>query len=78
MNKSTKCPKCGGLMVRRTLRAGGGGYFVELSDSESVWRMGKHDRIVGFMCQECGFVELYRDLRKKEAKAEEPSRSLVR
>ena len=59
-----KCPKCGGQMERRTLRVGGGGYFVELSDSESVWKMGKHHRIVGFLCQECSFVELYRDVKK--------------
>lgn len=39
-----KCPKCSGQMERRALRAGGGGYFVELSDSESVWKMGKHEK----------------------------------
>jgi len=73
-----KCPKCGSQMERRALRAGGGGYFVELSDSESVWKMGKHDRIGGFMCQECGFVELYRQMKKRKDRAPETRRSLVR
>ena len=78
MSEAKKCPKCGGEMERRTLRAGGGGYFVGLSDSDSVWRMGRHERIVGFMCQGCGFVEFYRDVRKKKERAPEPTRSLVR
>jgi len=78
MSEVKKCPKCGGEMERRTLRAGGGGYFVELSDSESVWRIGKHDRVVGFLCHECGFVELYRDVKKKKDRVPEPMRSLVR
>jgi len=73
-----KCPKCSGQMERRVLRVGGGGYFVELSDSESVWKMGKHDRINGFLCRECGFVELYKQMKKRKDRVREPARSLVR
>ena len=78
MSEVRKCPKCGGDMDRRALRVGGGGYFVELSDSESVWKMGKHDRIAGYLCQECVFVELYRQMKKRKDRRREPAGSLVR
>jgi len=73
-----KCPKCGGERQRRFLRVGGGGSFIELSDSESVWKWGKRDRIVAFMCQKCGSVELCRDTRIKQYRNHERSRGLVR
>ncbi len=41
-------------------------------------KWGSTKRIVGFLCQECGFVELYRDVKKKKYKARESGRSLVR
>ncbi len=78
MSEVDKCPKCGGERQIRFLRVGGGGNFIELSDSESVWKWGKRDKIVAMMCQKCGSVELCRDMRIKPEKSRERSRGLVR
>lgn len=57
------CPKCGGEMERRSLREGRGGWFITLSQSESLWRVGKHEKVLAFACQRCGFVELYKEMK---------------
>ena len=78
MSDVDKCPKCGGERQRRFLRASGGGAFIELSDSESVWKWGNREKIVAFTCQKCGSVELFRDMRMKQDRTHERSRGLVR
>lgn len=73
-----KCPKCGGERQKRFLRVGGGGNLIQLSDSESVWKMGKRDKIVALLCQKCGYVEFYLDMRIKKDREQQRSRGLVR
>ena len=57
-----KCPKCGGETKRQYLRD----YYSRrglLSDSDSVWFPGKRDKVIAFVCQKCGFIELYKEMR---------------
>ena len=53
-----KCPKCGGETKRRYIYSTG-----LLSDSDSLWFPGKRDRVIAFVCQKCGFIELYKEMR---------------
>jgi len=57
------CPKCGGEMERRRLREGRGGWFIILSQSESLWSVGKHEKVLAYACQKCGFVELCKEMK---------------
>jgi predicted nucleic-acid-binding Zn-ribbon protein len=60
----SKCPKCGGETKRRHLS----GYYSTglLSDSDSFWFPGKRDKVIAFVCQKCGFIELYQEMKEKK------------
>lgn len=60
-----KCPKCGGETKRRHLSSARTRIGL-LSDSDSFWFPGKRDKVIAFVCQKCGFIELYKKMKEKE------------
>ena len=71
-----KCPKCGGIMMlgllsmkervrletdmgRRWVRFFAGGWALRREDLRS-------DMIVPYHCEDCGYIELYKRMKKKE------------
>lgn len=65
MNEVKKCPKCGGEMENQRLRSYGGA-DVSIS-GPGFW--GKAKRVETYSCKNCGFIELYKEMKRKE---EEP------
>jgi len=60
MNESEvkKCPKCGGEMLKgRRLVS-----FTEITPAEEGQYLG--DRILPFCCKNCGYIELYKEMKK--------------
>lgn len=55
------CPKCGGQTEKRYLQGYGGAYKL-LTESDSFWFPGKREKVVAFVCQKCGFIELYKEM----------------
>jgi len=55
-----KCPKCSGEMEKgKYLYSYGGVSFAKKGDFFG-------DKIVPFYCKNCGYIELYKEMRKKE------------
>jgi len=56
-----KCLKCGGEMKKGKGLAGYGGYirFAKIGDLRG-------DRALAFYCKNCGFIELYKEMKGKK------------
>jgi predicted nucleic-acid-binding Zn-ribbon protein len=52
MSEVKKCPRCRGKMVARTME-------IETTDSGvPVWRI-PGSQLVAYVCNKCGYIELY-------------------
>ena len=65
MSEAKKCPKCGGEMEMRFL-AGFGYASKLLSVSDGTWLPGKREKVIAFACKECGFIELFKEMKEKK------------
>jgi len=54
-----ECPKCGGEVVKGEVRTYGGVFSLrKLKDIVG-------DRIQAFYCRNCGYIELYKEMKEK-------------
>jgi len=59
-NEVKKCPKCNGEMEQGKRIAGYGGVtFAKRGDLVG-------DKIIPFYCKNCGFIEIYKEMKKKK------------
>jgi len=58
-----KCPKCGGEMREGKLR-GAAGVYIRF-DTSGSWLFPSYESFEGFMCQKCGFIEFYKEMKEK-------------
>jgi len=61
MSEVKKCIKCGGEMEIGYLP----GAF-SWSAGKSLWKIRGPKRILGYACENCGYVEFYLELKEKE------------
>jgi len=54
MSEVKKCPKCGGEMKK-----------TELTRPPSLGGFWKPKRIIPYVCQECGYIEIYKEMKEK-------------
>ena len=59
MGEVKKCPKCGGEMEQGNRIAGFGGGITFAKRNDLVG-----DKIIPFYCKNCGYIELYKELKK--------------
>jgi len=60
MSEAKKCPKCGGEMKKGKGLAGYGIIcFAKIGDLRG-------DRAFAFYCKNCGFIELYKEMKGKK------------
>lgn len=57
-----KCPKCGGEMEQGKIIAGGLGGAVGFEKIGDL----VGDKIIPFYCKNCGFIEIYKEMKEKK------------
>jgi len=62
MSEAKKCPKCGGEIEEERLRSYAGADVV--ISKPSFW--GKVKKVKAYTCTNCGFIELYKEIREKK------------
>jgi predicted nucleic-acid-binding Zn-ribbon protein len=59
MSEVKKCPKCGGEMVE-------GEFLKNIPKVTSFPKKGRSwDRVIPTYCKNCGFIEIYKEMKKK-------------
>jgi predicted nucleic-acid-binding Zn-ribbon protein len=61
MSEVKKCPKCGGEIVE--------GEFLKNIPKVTIFpKKGRRrfDRVIPFYCKNCGFIEVYKEMREKK------------
>lgn len=61
-SQAKKCPKCGGDMAAGDARVSHSAYGLRLAKFGDI----VGDRIIPFYCTECGYIELYKEMKKKK------------
>ena len=61
MSEVKKCPKCGGEMEQGKRIAGYGGGITFAKRGDLVG-----DKIIPFFCKNCGFIEIYKEMKGKK------------
>jgi predicted nucleic-acid-binding Zn-ribbon protein len=63
MSEAKKCPKCGGEMeAGRSLIATHAHFWEVLLSKKGDWY---GDKVIPFFCKNCGFIEIYKEMKEK-------------
>ena len=59
-----KCPKCGGEMIE-------GEFMKNIPKLTALPRkgLGSYDRVIPAYCKDCGFIEIYKEMKQKKSRA---------
>lgn len=67
MSEVKKCPKCSGKMIRGSEQTLDDAFRCTRGGTEGPQRLEKYNfRIQPYYCENCGYIEFYKEMKNKE------------